>query len=599
MLNINQVLKNEDFPKIRPLGMSCILISRTPLEGEEIEEIILLLEHTGAHKTCVLTISLPIFKGNVIKWRNSWKALLFEGQVLVDSEFDISIGAKPSTEHMDLHIVSPEELAIRGITRALAHALRTWFYSDQSIELDLVNIQAQIDFWIANGTEWRVLKYSDIAKEDQGNGLVIVNLTKAGTHIERMLHSLFNPRLWDLIDMNSTSFGDNPNGSFRLVDGTSIQNSKLIPSKTNSPFCGVLSKHAIGLGMNPRRAYLLRNTFEQVVDIIIPEDPIVSPYKDDEKVKLQGVNLLTALMHLKHHTHEDGIVISESAAKKMVSSRIITQLVESDLPVVPCVTPGDMVNPASIVALDGDRQVTATKLLVFSQVEVVSMSKGRRFGKDTNRCWIKYRSFYSLENGDKLSNRHGGKGVVTVIPDEEMPHDDQGNRIEVCIGPESVINRRSMSVFWEIMLCRKAQKEGLTKIKVSLLEQKDGSCDWPKDELHNFDKLAEEFGENTQLFIKEKPLPHTTFVGPMFWMRIDKIAMEIVSCVAKKRKKSAFGAVVDSANVSGQRCNVAKILALDARGVSQITEHIIAENISGQDMFKSFISAIQNKRMLI
>lgn len=38
--------------------------------------------------------------------------------------------------------------------------------------------------------------------------------------------------------------------------------------------------------------------------------------------------------------------------------------------------------------------------------------------------------------GDKMSGRHGNKGVVSrVLPVEDMPHLEDGTPIDVCLNP--------------------------------------------------------------------------------------------------------------------------------------------------------------------
>ncbi len=62
----------------------------------------------------------------------------------------------------------------------------------------------------------------------------------------------------------------------------------------------------------------------------------------------------------------------------------------------------------------------------------------------------------NLAEGSKLTNRFGGKGVVTaVIPDHLMPIDEYGNRVEVCINPNGVVGRSNpgQNVEHELNFC--------------------------------------------------------------------------------------------------------------------------------------------------
>ena len=499
-ISFRTCLDNECWKSIKPLGMNVSLLDEEIFDGGLIRKVTLEIIHPKILKRNILHLHLPIFFNNIITWRNSKKALLFKGDILIDSDFDIDMGDKNESERMDLHITSPYIIANRNVEAQLANGIRNWFYdSEPDLNEDLV--QLYVDKWFASGKEWRVLKYSRIAQEDQNNGIILDLAPEDSSHNVRMMSKVFNSDLWNTIDLNSTSISDKVNESFRFINGTYYENKVLCPPKKETICCKILDKHAIGLGMNPRRAYLLRNTFEQVVDLVQSDYPKVSPYKLEEENVLHGLNLLTAVMHLKHYTHEDSIAISESAAEKftaisknlLILKITITQLIESNTPITVYVKEGDEVSPNSIIASDGDNKVLASKLYYPGKIAEVSITKGNRFGIATNRAWFKYESYYPLCSGDKLSNRHGGKGVVVIVPDQEMPTTSDKRIVDICIGPETITNRKAMSILWEMMLSNKAISQKRGSIRVNLLEEKKSTLSWPKDENHNFSKLAAYF----------------------------------------------------------------------------------------------------------
>ena len=110
--------------------------------------------------------------------------------------------------------------------------------------------------------------------------------------------------------------------------------------------------------------------------------------------------------------------------------------------------------------------------------------------------------------------------------------------------------------------------------------------------------MANNYGHKKQLFLNGVSLPELTYVGRLFWIRLDKIAKEIVSSVKTKRRKSSFGGVIDKARISGQRCNTAKILALSGRNCDSLAEDIIKNNSSGHAFFTELVKAVQNKEHL-
>ena len=63
--------------------------------------------------------------------------------------------------------------------------------------------------------------------------------------------------------------------------------------------------------------------------------------------------------------------------------------------------------------------------------------------------------------GDKISNRYGGKGVVSkVLPDDHMPHTVDGVRLDVLIPPTGVHGRINPSQIIETCAAKVAQKTG-------------------------------------------------------------------------------------------------------------------------------------------
>lgn len=585
---------NKNLEKMMPLGMLCSVIERNMLKGNEIEAITISFHHPRINKSLITTIFLPVFNGNVIKWRNSHKALVHVADIFIDSDFQISLDQRNQENRMELIVKSPKVLIHKSIEKAIASSLRSWFY-DKEQDIDTLSIQIAIDKWFSSGIEWRVLKPGDIAKQDQENTVIISLENMKMTHKERMINKVFNPELHGLIDLNSTSVGNKINSSFRLAEGAICKNGEIIRAPNDRPFCKILNNHAIGLQMNAKRAYLLRTTFEAAVKLINTEDPIVTPYKEDTEVKLNGLNFLTAIMHLKEFTHEDSIAISQSAANRMTAIREITQLIESHLPVTPLVKEGDAVFINTALALDGDKHVLATKLYYPGIVTEVSSSIGNRFGELSNRTWFKMECSYPLETGDKISNRHGGKGVVVVIPDKDMPQNIDGQVIDICIGPESITSRKAMSIFWEMMLTRKALEENIESIPVQIFEDNDFELNWSSGENYDFEALANKYGHKEILFIDGSTLEEPTYVSKLFWIRLDKFAKEIVASVKKQRTKNNIKGNVDQANLSGQRCNPPKLLAMCKRGMQDVALHIIEANMSAKDHFKQILKAIKNE----
>ena len=156
--NIKQCLNNESWNHIKPLGMDLTVENKEILSGEKVQLLHFSAIHSKIEKRALFSLTLPIFEGNVVSWRNSMKALLHTGDVLVDSDFDICMDIKDESERMDLHITDPYDTAIKEIESSIANGLRNWFY-DKDPEVNDDIIQAFVDKWFSSGTQWRVLKY--------------------------------------------------------------------------------------------------------------------------------------------------------------------------------------------------------------------------------------------------------------------------------------------------------------------------------------------------------------------------------------------------------------------------------------------------------
>jgi DNA-directed RNA polymerase beta subunit len=58
-----------------------------------------------------------------------------------------------------------------------------------------------------------------------------------------------------------------------------------------------------------------------------------------------------------------------------------------------------------------------------------------------------------IQPGDKMAGRHGNKGVVSVImPVEDMPHDENGEPVDIVLNPLGVPSRMNVGQILETHL---------------------------------------------------------------------------------------------------------------------------------------------------
>jgi len=69
------------------------------------------------------------------------------------------------------------------------------------------------------------------------------------------------------------------------------------------------------------------------------------------------------------------------------------------------------------------------------------------------RIVFKIERYDKCVTGDKITNNHGGKGVLTLIEkDENMPITPWGERVEVILNPIAIINRMNPSTLYELYI---------------------------------------------------------------------------------------------------------------------------------------------------
>lgn len=76
---------------------------------------------------------------------------------------------------------------------------------------------------------------------------------------------------------------------------------------------------------------------------------------------------------------------------------------------------------------------------------------------------VHVRTAEPMQVGDKLSNRHGGKGIVSrILPDHEMPQTEDGAALEVVMNPIGIAGRLNVGQVLETAAGKLAKKTGKT-----------------------------------------------------------------------------------------------------------------------------------------
>lgn len=213
-----------------------------------------------------------------------------------------------------------------------------------------------------------------------------------------------------------------------------------------------------------------------------------------------GTNLRAAYIPYKGLNFEDGIVITESAAQKLTSEHVHEHAVspekgdEYDLDTFLAWSPTSLddrqtqlldktgVVRKGQILKKGDPLWVGTRENKYDP-EYIAMKKlapnrspkrghMEKWTKDVDgevvdviragkklKVYVKTREPAAI--GDKLTNRHGGKGILTkIIADGEAPHTADGEPIDILLNPHGIVSRINPSQMLETAAAKMAQKVG-------------------------------------------------------------------------------------------------------------------------------------------
>lgn len=231
-------------------------------------------------------------------------------------------------------------------------------------------------------------------------------------------------------------------------------------------------------------------------DVVQPGQLLAtSNYTDQKGTIALGKNVRVAYIPWGGHNFEDANVVSESLAKRMTSEHMYQHGYEWDpqtrrgrdsfVGIFPAaydkkilanfdhqgvVKPGTVVNYGDPLILAArEREINHKSMLKsrpsFHNESVVweHQSPGEVTDISVNDKGVNVvvKANTQLQVGDKLSGRHGDKGIVAkIIPDAEMPHDAQGRPFEALLNPLGVISRVNPAQIIEAALGKVAAARG-------------------------------------------------------------------------------------------------------------------------------------------
>lgn len=252
----------------------------------------------------------------------------------------------------------------------------------------------------------------------------------------------------------------------------------------------------------------------KVGDKVKTGDLIADGWQTKDGQLALGLNTRVAYLPYEGYNYEDGIVVSESYAKRMRTEEVAVKHFEikkgllygensdvikylktetnctadlSKLDSNGIIKKGSEVGPGDILVakikvkesgeatskdqiaasllygnktqyIDVSDRITANEYLK-GKVLDISITKGE--GDIEKNVTIRIKTHKEMKLGDKVAGRHGNKGTITkILPDSQMPHDAKGRPVDLIFSPLAIPSRKNLGQLMEVNAGLIAEKEG-------------------------------------------------------------------------------------------------------------------------------------------
>ena len=299
---------------------------------------------------------------------------------------------------------------------------------------------------------------------------------------------------WEGVVGNYTSHNSPVDGVVESVSNTRI----VIRDKKGET-------HNIGMydnfPLNEKKSFINSAPLVSKGDTVKKGQSIADTNYTKDGVLSNGINLNVGYLPYKGLVFEDGIVISESASRKLTSEHLhkkrsyVEKNMKVGLKAYRANYPGaitddnakkldaDGVIKKGMKVAPGDTLMTVLQKTEPSKEQLLLKGIHKslvRPWKDKSVVWnkpytgtvtdvvrngreivVNVKTEEQADVGDKLTGRHGNKGVITaVVPDEEMPRDKDGNALEIIYNPSGVPGRINLGQVLETSLGKVAAATG-------------------------------------------------------------------------------------------------------------------------------------------
>ena len=235
------------------------------------------------------------------------------------------------------------------------------------------------------------------------------------------------------------------------------------------------------------------------------------------------------------------------------------------------------VKDTSLLMEHGKRgRVISTK--IFSRKEGYHLEPGV-----IKRIQVEVAQLRKVTAGDKLSGRHGNKGVISrVLPEEEMPFMEDGTPVDIILNPLSVASRMNLGQILETHLGWAAHELGYIAITPSLAgaDEKDIKRELKRAGLPEDGKVVLYDGQTGEPFL-EKITVGYNYVLKLNHMVEDKIHMRSIGPYSLITQQPLGG----KAQFGGQRFGEMEVWALEGYGAAYTLQEMLtikSDDVSGR-----------------
>ncbi len=364
-----------------------------------------------------------------------------------------------------------------------------------------------------------------------------------------------------------------------------------------------------------------------------------------------GQNIFVAFLSWSGSTYEDAIVVSERLVKKSKFTSVYVEeftCVVRDTKLGPEITTRDIPNVGELKLKDldengivrigaevrendilvgkitpkGETELTPEERLLRSifaekarDVKDTSlrMEHGKRgriigvkiFSRDLGhsleagiikKIVIEVAQIRNISVGDKLSGRHGNKGVIsTILPEEDMPYTADGTPVDIVLSPLGIPSRMNLGQILEMHLGMAANSLGYQAIVPPFLGAK-------QDEIRE-ELVKAGLPENGKLQLFDgrtgEPFQQDVAVGYMYMLKLhhmveDKIHMRSIGPYSLITQQPLGG----KAQGGGQRFGEMEVWALEGYGAAYTLREMLtikSDDILGRSA--TFDSIIKNENI--